>query len=61
MKNKAEIKTYGGKVYALKLNYFLQQLEVYFNVYNMQEDNKIFFARVKPKNHAQNSLENIGT
>lgn len=36
-----DIKSYHDEIYALNLNQWLQQLEVYFNVHQIEEEQKI--------------------
>lgn len=47
MEAKVDIKSYHGKINALKLNHWLQQLEVYFSVDQIEEEQKISFVRAK--------------
>ena len=41
-----------GEIDALKLNHWLQQLEVYFSVHHIDEAQNISFARLKLEGHA---------
>lgn len=50
---KVDIKAHRGVVDVVKLNNQLQQLEIYFNVHSVQEEQKIAFARLKLEGHAQ--------
>jgi hypothetical protein len=43
METKVDIKPYQGDIDALKLNNYLQQLDVYFSVHNIDDEQKIFF------------------
>jgi hypothetical protein len=52
MKVKVEINAYQGEIDALKLNHWLQQLEVYFSVHHIDEGYNISFARLKLEGHA---------
>jgi len=38
MEAKVDIKTYQGEIDVVKLNHWLQHLEVYFSVYNIDEE-----------------------
>jgi hypothetical protein len=46
---------YQGEIDALKLNHWLQQLEVYFSVHHIDEEKNISFARLKLEGHALTS------
>jgi hypothetical protein len=52
MEVKVYIKPYQGEIDVVKLNYWLQQLEVYFNFHNIDEEWKILFAQLKPEGRA---------
>jgi hypothetical protein len=52
MEDKLDIKPYQGDINALKMNNWLQQLEVYFSVHHIDEEKKISFARMKLEGHA---------
>jgi hypothetical protein len=52
MEVKVDINPYQGEIDALKLNHWLQQLEVYFSVHHIDEGKKISFARLKLEGHA---------
>lgn len=52
MEAKVDIKPYHGEIDTLKLNHWLQQLEVYFSVHHIEEGQKISFARLKLEGHA---------
>jgi hypothetical protein len=47
MEVKVNIKPHQGEINALNLNHWLQQLEVYFNVYHIYEEQNISFSRLK--------------
>jgi hypothetical protein len=49
---KIDIKPYVGEIDALKLNQWLQQLEVYFSVHQIGEDKRISFNQLKLEGHA---------
>jgi hypothetical protein len=44
MEAKVDIKPYQGEIDALKLNHWLQQLEVYFSIHHIDEEQKISFV-----------------
>jgi hypothetical protein len=52
MKVKEGINPYQGEIDALKLNHWLQQLKVYFNVHNIDEELKILFSQFQLQGHA---------
>jgi hypothetical protein len=52
MEVKVDINPYQGEIDALKLNHWLQQLEVYFSIHHIDEEQKISFARLKLEGHA---------
>jgi hypothetical protein len=52
MEVKVDIKPYQGEIDAVKLNHWLQQLEVYFSVHHIDEEKKISFSRLKLEGHA---------
>jgi hypothetical protein len=52
MEAKVDINPYQGEIDALKLNHWLQQLEVYFSIHHIDEEKKISFARLKLEGHA---------
>jgi hypothetical protein len=52
------IKAYVNDIDSLKLNQWLQQLEVYFKVHEICEDQIIFFARLKLEGHMLTWSEN---
>jgi hypothetical protein len=52
MEVKVDINPYQGEIDALKLNHWLQQLEVYFSVHHIDEEQNISFARLKLEGHA---------
>ena len=47
MEEKVDINPYQGDIDVVKLNHWLQQLEVYFSVHNINEERKFSFARLK--------------
>ena len=51
MEVKVDIKPYQGEINALKLNHWLQQLEVYFSVHHIDVEQKISFARLSLEGH----------
>ena len=52
MEVKVDINTYQGEIDALKLNLWLQQLEFYFSVHHIDEEQNISFVRLKLEGHA---------
>jgi hypothetical protein len=44
MEVKVDIKPYQGEIDVVKLNHWLQQLEVYFSVHNIEEEKNISFS-----------------
>lgn len=48
-KKEVKVKIYQGEINALKLNHWLQQLEVYFNVHHIVEEYWIPFSILKLK------------
>jgi hypothetical protein len=52
MEAKVYINPYQGEIDALKLNHWLQQIEVYFSFHHIDEKQKISFARLKLECHA---------
>jgi hypothetical protein len=52
MEAKVDTKPYQGETNALKLNYWLHQLELYFSVHRIDEEKKISFVRLKLEGHA---------
>jgi hypothetical protein len=52
MEAKVDKNPYQGEIDALKWNHWLQQLEVYFTVHDIDEDKNISFARLKLEGHA---------
>jgi hypothetical protein len=44
MEEKVDINPYQGEIDALKLNHWLQQLEVYFNIHHIDEEQNISFS-----------------
>jgi hypothetical protein len=51
MEVKVIINPYQGEINALKLNHWLKQLEVYFNVHGVDEEKIIPFARLNLEGH----------
>jgi hypothetical protein len=47
-----DIKPCQVEIDALKLNHWLQELEVYFSVHHIDEEHEISFARLKLVDHA---------
>jgi hypothetical protein len=43
MEAKVDVKKYQGDINALKLNHWLYQLEVYFTIHHINEENRIIF------------------
>lgn len=54
---KFDIKPYHDEIDALKLKHWLQQLEVYFSVHQIEEGQKISFVWLKLEGHALNWWE----
>ena len=52
MEEKLDIKPYHGEIDALKLNHWLQQLEFYFNIHQIEEGKNISFTGLKLEGHA---------
>jgi len=52
MEEKVYIKPNQGDIDALNLNQWLQQLEFYFSVHNIEEEQKILFTQLKLEVHA---------
>jgi hypothetical protein len=52
MEEKVYIKTYQGEIDALKMNHWLQQLEVYFSIHHIDEEKNISFSMLKLEGHA---------
>ena len=52
MEAKVYINSYHNEIDALKLNHWLQQLEVYFNIHQIEEEQHIPFAWMKLEGHA---------
>jgi hypothetical protein len=48
-----DLKPYQGEINVVKLNQWLQQLEVYFNVHSIRENKNISFNPLKLENNAQ--------
>jgi hypothetical protein len=49
---KVEIKPYTGEVDVIRLNQWLQKMEVYFNMHEVTGKKKIYFSRLKLEGHA---------
>jgi hypothetical protein len=58
MEAKGDIKPYQGEIDASKLNYWLQQLEVYFSIHHIDDGKNISFSRLKLEGHALTRWEN---
>jgi hypothetical protein len=52
MEVKVDINPYQGQIDVVNLNQWLQQLEVYFSVHNIDEETKVPFAQLKLEGHA---------
>jgi hypothetical protein len=52
-----DINPYQGDIDSLKLNHWLQQLEVYFIIHHINEEPKISFVRLKLEDQALTSWE----
>jgi len=52
MEVKVDIDPYQGEINVVKLNNYLQQVEVYFSVHNIDEEQRILFSRLKLEGHA---------
>jgi len=52
MEEKVSIKLYQGEIDALRLNNWLQHLEVHFNIHHIKEDENISFVRLKLEVHS---------
>ena len=52
MEVKVDINPYQGEIDALKLNHWLQQLDVYFSIHHIDEGHKISFSRLKLEGHS---------
>jgi hypothetical protein len=50
---KVNIKPYQGDIDVIKSNQWYQQLQVYFNVHNIEEEKNISFSPLKLEGHAQ--------
>ena len=59
MEEKVYIKPYQGEIDALKMNYWLQQLEVYFFIHHINEEQKSSFARLKLEGHESTWWESL--
>jgi len=44
MEEKMDIKPYQGDIYAIKMNHWSQQEEVYFSIHNIGEEKNILFS-----------------
>jgi len=58
IKLKVDIKSYHKNVGALNLNFLLQQMEVYFIVHHIEEEQNILFVQLKLEGHALTLWEN---
>jgi hypothetical protein len=52
MEAKVDINPYQSEINALKLNHWLQQLQVYFSIHHIDEEREIKFSRLKLEGHA---------
>jgi hypothetical protein len=52
MEEKVDIKTYQADIDALKINHWLQQLEVYFSIHHIDEGKNISFSILMLEVHA---------
>ena len=52
MESIVNMKPYKREIDVVNLNHWLQQLEVYFSVHNIDEEQKILVARLKLEGHA---------
>jgi hypothetical protein len=52
MEVKVDINPYQDDINALKLNHWSQQLEFYFSIHHIDEEQNISFARLKLEGHA---------
>ena len=57
MEVKLDIKTYQYDIDVFNLNHWLQQLEVYFSVHNIDEEKKISFSQLKLGGNSLTYLE----
>ena len=57
MEVKVDNKAYQGDINSLKLNHQLQQVQFYFNVHHIEEEQNISFAQLKLEGHALTQLE----
>jgi hypothetical protein len=51
MEVKVNTKTYQGEIYDVKLNHWLQWLEEYFIVHDVDEVKKVFLSQLKLEGH----------
>jgi len=51
MEEKVGINLYHGENDAMKMNHWLQQLEVYFSIHQIDEGKNISFVRLKLEGH----------
>jgi hypothetical protein len=49
---KVDIKPYVGEVYAIRMNQWLQQMEVYFSVHEVTGKQNIYFSQLNLEGHA---------
>lgn len=52
MEAKVDIRPYQGEINVVKLNHWLQQLEVYSTIHHIEEEQEILFAKLKLEGHA---------
>jgi hypothetical protein len=52
MEAKVDINPYQGEIDALKMNHWMHQLEIYFNVHHIDEEQNISFGRLTLEGHA---------
>ena len=57
MEAKVDINPFQGEINALKLNYWLQELEFYFTIHHIYEGQNISFSKLKLEGHALNWWE----
>jgi len=52
MEEKVDLNPYQGEIDVVKLNHWLQQVQVYFNIHHIDEEKNISFDRVKLEGHS---------
>jgi hypothetical protein len=57
MEARVDIKTYQGEINVLKMNHWLQKLDVYFSVHSIDEEENISFSRLELESHGLNWWE----